>query len=90
MQFGARDIILVGFDASISSGLHWHGAHLDGLGNPHEGTVEYWRQCLDDAAMDLDRIGCRIINCSQSSALRAYPKMDLAAAFEHLKKSKAQ
>lgn len=75
IQFGSKKIVLVGFDMRIDKGLHWHGKHEDGLHNPHNGQVERWRKALDAAKPSLDAAGVRVINCSQVSALIAYPKM---------------
>ncbi len=72
-QFGAKRIALVGFDARIDRGLHWHGAHGGGLKNPHEGTARLWADFLDMAAPVLAELGVAVVNCSLVSALSAYP-----------------
>jgi hypothetical protein len=80
VQFGARPLVLVGFDMRLDLGVHWHGAHGPGLNNPNEERVKRWRQYLDQAAPAFARLGVRVINASPVSALRAYPKMNLAEA----------
>lgn len=76
VQFGARDVALVGFDARIDNGLHWHGRH-ERTSNPTEGTAATWAMCLDRAAKPLADAGVRVVNCSPVSALEAYQKMGL-------------
>lgn len=76
VQFGARDIALVGFDARIDYGLHWHGRH-ERTSNPTECTAATWAMCLDRAAKPLADAGVRVVNCSPSSALEAYQKVGL-------------
>lgn len=83
IQFLCRRIILVGFDMSISSGVHWHGSHPKGMNNPTERNVLRWRLCLDQAADQLAAVGATVINASPTSALQRYPKMSLTEAFEH-------
>lgn len=79
MQFGARKIILVGFDCSLDRGIHWHGPHT-GLGNPSQSLVGIWRNALDRLADQIAGMGVMVVNASQQSELRAYEKK----AFEDL------
>lgn len=80
VQFGARRILLVGFDMTVSGGSHWHGDHGSGLTNPDDAKVNGWRATLDAAANDLSAMRVSVVNCSAVSALRAYPKMSLEEA----------
>lgn len=82
VQFGAKKIALVGFDARVDLGTHWHGDHGGKLHNPQPGTAEIWRACLDRAAGVLADAGVEVVNCSPVSALQAYPKMSLNDALE--------
>jgi len=85
VQFGSKKIVLVGFDMTLAHGLHWHGKHPTmiktnngqqrGLFNPRDKQVGEWRKAMDGAKAVLDRLGVTVINCSQVSALKAYPKM---------------
>lgn len=77
LQFGARDIALVGYDLRIDLGLHWHGAHGAGLNDPAADSTARWRRWLDAAAPQLEAIGARVVNLSPVSALTAYPKMTM-------------
>jgi hypothetical protein len=79
VQLEPAKIILVGCDASIKNGLHWHGAHT-GAYNPREHQVERWRRAFDGAAKEVAELGIPVINCSPVSALRNYPKMTFAEA----------
>lgn len=82
LQFGARPLILVGFDMRVDLGLHWHGPHGAGLNNPNEDRVKKWRRFLDDAAPEFDRLGVKVMNTSLNSALRNYPKLSLDDALK--------
>lgn len=78
--WGAKKILLVGYDMCLTNGVHWHKPHGPGLSNPRELTIERWRQRLDKAAADLERHGVRVINCSMTSALKNYEKMPFEKA----------
>ena len=80
VQFGAKRIVLVGYDMRCDQGLHWHGPHGKGLNNPTPRNVERWRRVTDEAADLLRFLGVEVVNCSPISALRAYPKMGLEEA----------
>ncbi len=75
-QMGATDIALVGFDARVDNGVHWHGRH-ELTGNPTRWTAATWARNLDAAAPVLAARGIRVVNCSPVSALTAYEKMGL-------------
>jgi hypothetical protein len=80
VQWGVKKIILVGFDATLENGTHWHGDHGKGLGNPHRNIVSSWRRAMDAAATVFKSKGITVLNVSESSALTAYPKLDLETA----------
>lgn len=80
VQLGVARLLLVGFDMRIDRGVHWHGPHQRGLDNPARSTVEKWRAHLDSLAGRFVELGVTVINCSDVSALTAYPKMDLQKA----------
>lgn len=82
VQFGATTLIWVGLDMRIDQGLHWHGPHQSGLSNPRLERVKRWREYLDGAAGQFARLGVKVINASEVSALRNYPKMSLAEALQ--------
>lgn len=76
IQWGARDIALVGFDARVDLGVHWHGKHT-ATGNPTESTASMWVYHMDRQAGSLKKRGIRVVNCSPVSALQGYEKMGL-------------
>lgn len=82
VQFGCRNIILVGFDMSMPDPKrpHWHGPHGGSLRNPTNRSLARWRGVLDSQAEPLRQMGVRVLNASTISALTAYPKMDFSAA----------
>lgn len=80
VQFGVRKIILVGYDMTLDHGMHWHGEHPKGLNNPRQHNVVRWRELMDGAAGTLKSLGVEVVNTSERSALRAYPKESLVHA----------
>lgn len=83
VRFGAKVIILVGYDMRVDRGTHWHGNHEGGLNNPDAPLVAIWREHLDKAAPSLANASVTVINTSPVSALTAYPKMSFSEALEH-------
>lgn len=75
VQFGCKNIALVGFDARLDRGSHWHGDHGPGLTNPVDKTIEMWRSSMDRAGPALRELGFEVVNCSKESALRGFPKV---------------
>ncbi|WP_201455982.1 hypothetical protein [Bradyrhizobium macuxiense] len=80
IQFGARRIVLVGYDCRIDRGINWHGGHKHGLPNKGILCVTIWRKVLDAQAPLLERLGVEVLNASPVSTLTAYPKVDFAQA----------
>lgn len=73
-QFGAKRILLVGFDMTLEHGSHWHGDHIDGFRNPEAELMAKWRRTLDAQANTLSEYGIDVINTSPLSALRNFRK----------------
>jgi hypothetical protein len=67
--FGARQILLVGFDFQDGAGgeSHWHGDHPYPLeqGRPYVG----WLQRLPKLTEDLQEQGVSVINCTLATAI---------------------
>lgn len=80
-QFGARRILLVGFDMRVDKGPHFFGDHKYDR-RPTEKSVSQWRALLDAQAPVLKARGIEVINCSPVSALRGFPKQSLEASLE--------
>lgn len=82
IQFGCRRILLVGYDMHLDDGIHWHGKHPQGLNNPSAPAIERWRQKLDEIAPSVAKDGVTVLNCSPTSALKAYRKVDFEKALD--------
>lgn len=67
-QLGAKRVLLVGYDMSLSAGIHWHGRHGAGLNNPTDNLVRRWTGARWLVPID-------VVNCCLSSGLDAFPKM---------------
>lgn len=90
--FGARRVVLVGYDMTLEHGVHWHGRHgvwIDSRGrtqrpnNPSLSSVKRWRAAIDSEAIRLEQAGIEVINASPISALTAFPVMTLPVALKH-------
>ncbi|MCH2220043.1 MAG: hypothetical protein MK097_06935 [Dechloromonas sp.] len=82
VQFGARRLILVGFDMTLKNGEHW--APDSGVGKADEARTKSWRVAMDAAAPQFAALGVEVINAGLDSALTAYPKMPFEAALERI------
>jgi len=78
VQFGARRILLVGYDMTLKNGVHWHNETSDA--KPDIKRTESWRKEMDDCAHQFDELGVEVINCAMKSALRNYRKQSLWAS----------
>ncbi|CAI9401678.1 MAG: hypothetical protein RSD49_04505 [Hafnia sp.] len=79
---GAQNIILSGFDCSISGGSHWHGDHI-GLDNPTGESASKWRGEFGRTARDLDG-KVNIINSSRQTALKCFRRLGLSEALREV------
>jgi hypothetical protein len=83
VQFGAKRILLLGFDASDRGGVHWYGrANGDGRSNPGEWNFKRWRQSFENAATQAPGLGVEIINGSPLTALTCFQKMTVKDTLE--------
>lgn len=81
VQFGAKRILLVGYDMRVDFGEHWHGRHPPGLNNPCPvGNLPRWIKAFEGSAGVLAALGVNVINCSPVSALANYPKSTITRA----------
>lgn len=82
VQLKPRLIILIGCDATVDHGTHWHGNHGDGLGNPRKAQMERWRRSFDrnSTVRAIAELGIKVINCSPISTIKSYPIMTLEEA----------
>ncbi|EKH8809706.1 hypothetical protein O9109_001397 [Salmonella enterica] len=79
---GAKRIILLGFDCSISNGSHWHGDHT-ALDNPTAANVKRWHGEFARVAAQL-RGSVNIINSSRQTALNCFRRLPLEAAISEV------
>lgn len=80
LQFGARRILLVGFDMA---GEHFYGRNNWAMArNPDEYNFQKWRAAFSLAARDLQQMGIEVVNVSTQSALKCFPKMPLDRALQ--------
>ncbi|WP_207950789.1 hypothetical protein [Marinobacter sp. JSM 1782161] len=78
-HFGARQIILLGYDCQYTGGRrHWHGDHPRGLGNCV--SLPKFNGHFEKMARQLRH--CHIINCSRETALKFWPRLDLEEALQ--------
>lgn len=76
LQFGAKPIALLGLDYC---GRRWHGPHPNGREQSAQ-TLAKWAATFDAAAPQAKAFGAEVINLSQQSALKAFPKLSIADA----------
>lgn len=73
--FGAKRILLVGFDMREVDGLaHWFGQHPQGTGLVQRQLFEEWLHKWEPMAADAKARGIVIVNCTPGSALRCVPQ----------------
>jgi hypothetical protein len=77
VNFGARRILLVGFDMALD-----YRRSEAGVAKHDNGRVERWRRAMDEQAAHYRALGLEVVNCSESSRLAAFPKMSLAEALD--------
>ena len=78
-HFGARKIVLLGFDMHDRDGKHWHPDHL-GMFNAPANHIEQWRRNMAYLARDLAQEGIEVINATEGSALRCFKRATLKEA----------
>jgi len=77
--FGAKKIVLIGFDMMRTDGkFHWHGKHEGRL--PNGTGFPGWIKSMGYLAKDLQAMGVEVINCTRRTALRCFPRMELEDA----------
>ncbi len=90
-HFGAREILLVGYDMQMTYGMsHWHGDHdsnLPPMPNVNGGRTPLvssyaefpmWVARFEDLAKDLHDTGVKVTNCSIETALPWFRRGELA------------
>lgn len=70
VNFGARRILLIGYDMRNIGGLsHWHGEHPNKQRPIWKDRIAHFKNMLSD----LKERGIEVINCTPGSALDAFP-----------------
>lgn len=83
MQFGAKRLLLIGFDMHVGSGVHWYGRNgWNGANNPAMRHLMRWRDAFTMQAPVLRRMGVEVINASADSALRCFEIASVESALE--------
>ncbi|MBS0244529.1 MAG: hypothetical protein JSS20_20345, partial [Proteobacteria bacterium] len=81
--FGAREIVLVGYDFQRTDGkAHYFGEHPSPLSRSH--SYNAWQTCMPVLGADLARAGVKVTNCTISTALECFPRADLAETLSTL------
>jgi hypothetical protein len=81
VHFGARRVLLIGFDMTDRYGVHWYGrANGNGRSNPAEWNFRRWRAAFDTASVQLKAAGVQVLNASDLSVLTCFPKISLEQA----------
>jgi hypothetical protein len=81
LQWGAKKILLVGFDMTDASGVHWYGRNnWRDANNPNDNNFKRWIAAFDGTVTVLKQRGIEVINCSPFSALQRFPKMSIEDA----------
>lgn len=78
-HFGARQIVLLGFDMHRRDGGHWHGEH-EGMLSAPPSHVAMWRKEFDALAYDLRCEGVKVVNATEGTALECFSRMPLREA----------
>lgn len=75
VQFGAKRLLLIGFDMHDRSGAHWYGRNnWPGGNNPTEDNFRRWRRAFELAAPVLRERGIEVFNASEFSSLRCFER----------------
>jgi hypothetical protein len=74
-QFGARRIILLGFD---QQGEHWHSEHPAEIRKPPNWPM--WAERFSLLARDLAAVGVEVVNASRETSLECFRRISLAEA----------
>jgi hypothetical protein len=78
--FGARKIVLLGFDMQRTGGKeHWHGKHEGRL--PNGSGFAQWMRSMAYLARDLKARGVEVVNCSRATAMKCFARKTLEEVF---------
>lgn len=76
--WGAKRVILMGFDMKRTGGMtHFHGDH-QGLNNPYDGMLSQWVKNFELIARDLAAAGVEVLNATRETALTCFKRIPIA------------
>jgi hypothetical protein len=82
-QWGAKRILLVGFDMHDKGGVHWYGRNTgQRMSNPDEQNFRRWRVAFTAAAPVLTARGIEVVDAAPKGALTAFRKRTIAEALK--------
>lgn len=75
LQWGARKIILIGYDLTDRSGVHWYGRNNWAMANnPDDPQLGKWAANFDRTAPAIVKLGADVVNVSEYSRITAFRK----------------
>lgn len=77
--WGAKRIILLGYDMQKTGGKKHH--HADHKGLPNLGDLDSWRRHMNLLAVDLRKQGVEVLNASRETALKCFERTTPEQAF---------
>lgn len=82
-QFGAKRILLIGFDMHGRGGEHWYGRNNWMMANnPDETNYRRWRASFECAAPVLADRNVEVVNASPFSELKCFRRAGIAETLE--------
>jgi hypothetical protein len=83
IQFGASDIILLGFDCHERGGNHWYGRNKWlNANNPMGTNYNRWMRGFEAIKRELPQMGVTVVNASPQTAINSFPRMPLAEVMQ--------
>jgi hypothetical protein len=78
IQFGVKDIILIGFDLHDHGGLHWYGRNTaPGMNNPAKSNFDRWKKGFFAIKNSIKALDIDVVNTSLTSELKEFRKQSL-------------
>ncbi len=79
--WGAKRILLIGFDMTDRSGVHWYGRNnWPQANNPNQSNFKRWIAAFDAAAPVLAGMGVEVVNATTSYAMKCFPRRSIEDA----------
>jgi hypothetical protein len=72
IHFGARRILLLGFDMGATGAGHWFGAHPKPLVNVEAHEYRLFAVTFNSMVKPLDEMGVEVVNCSRASNIACF------------------